>query len=1240
VPYWSVGRHLAPETRAQRVSALLAAVAGKRLTPSGLETHSLELAGELFDLAQACVDPEERARRRRLSRLLGDPKGQLLSVLLTDRVARDKTFEHSAEQVSYLVARLGVPKFMTPAERMQLMLGSAVGSLAPHLTGKLIARHIREEVEGLVFPIEPALLRSYLEKRRAEGISVNVNQLGEEVLGEALAVQRLGEYIALLERPEVETISVKLSSIYSQIDLFAWQSTQAFLAERLRPIYRAAKRFAKPKLVYLDMEAYKDLRLTLDLFRSLLDEPEFYDLTAGIVLQAYIPDSFGLQRELITWAIERRRRGGAPIRLRIVKGANLAAERVHSSRMGWALPIYGSKHEVDANYKRMLLAATEPEAALAVRLGIASHNLFDLALGLILRSSAGVEDEVGFEVLEGMANSVQKALSLIGAPVLTYAPAVGPAEMDSAVAYLIRRLDENTAPENFLRHAFSMRRGDAAFEAQAERFRRALAAVSEVGDKSARSPDRFALIEDLPRSAPFANEPDTDFSVAAHRETVTHALAELGRTPCFEIGSRIGGVRSSAPAVAHGFDPSRPRMVPYRCQLARSAELERAVSIAKRAMSNPRAHERREVVRRVAALLRRRRAELIAAMVLDAGKRVVEADAEVSEAIDFAEYYWRQAEALEADAAVRARPKGVVLVTSPWNFPLAIPLSGVLAGYLANNSVIFKPALETAFVGERLASLLWEAGMPEDVLAFILCRDEDGSLLLRHPDVAAVVLTGATSTASFFLEQRPGLDLHAETGGKNAFIISALADRELAIRDLIASAFGHAGQKCSAASLAILVGPVHDDIYFREQLRDAADSLAVGSAWDPASVVTPLIRPPGPALWRALTELEAGESWLLAPRCHPDNPCLWSPGIKLGVEPGSFSHQTELFGPLLSVLRADDLEHAIDIANATPYGLTAGLHSLDEREQARFIERMHAGNLYVNRTTVGAIVGRQPFGGHKASSVGPGAKAGGPNYVLELSELTDVAREPDDAAFGAAASLPAAVRAVLEWAGGRLVSRDAARVRARVHDYQGWRERHFKSAHSTTPVLGQDNVLIYRTVGPLLLVAAEGSTPVDVISALSAALLSGCEVELSLSASGVGALAAREFVVLGEAARVPTHIEDPNEISVRLDREVARYQRVRWLSAGVVQPPDALSRAAAASGCHVSTRPVLAHGRYELLAYHREQTISIDYHRYGHLGFRSEGLGEVAGSGVLQSSGLKINSSATFSPSGPADRGP
>jgi len=1236
---------------------LLVRISGRALCRSETAATSLELAEHLFALANASLDRVERARRRRLSRLLADPRGQLLSVLLTDRVARDKTLAHALPQLEYLITQLGVPRFLSSFERLQLRLGAQVGGWVPRLTGKLIAEHIRSEVKGLVLPLEAQALASFLTQRRNEGVRVNVNQLGEEVLGEDRAAQRLQEYIQLLSRPDVDTISVKLSSIFSQVDLFAWEESRERIAERLRQIYRAAlSSVATPpdlapdsssrpaatrsKLVYLDMEAYRDLRFTVALFQRLLDEAEFQQLSAGVVLQAYIPDSAELQRELTAWAVERRRRGGAPLRLRIVKGANLAAERVQSSRMGWALPIYASKAEVDANYKRMLYTGTEPGNADALHLGIASHNIFDLALGLVLRASRSVGHSVGFEVLEGMAGSVQRALTALGAPVLVYAPVVSPHELDTAVAYLLRRLDENTSRENFLCHSFSMQPGDAAYTDQARRFREAHDAAESVSSAPRRSRDRFGEIVDLAASEPFRNEPDSDFSEPAHRAAVLSALDQTRTRPSFEICSVIDGRARETGEIEYGFDPSRPRVVPYRCQLARAAEVESALACAERALGSvggtPLA-ERVEWARSVARVLRRRRAALIATMLLDSGKRVSEADAEVSEAIDFAEYYARQAEELGRDACVVARPKGVVVVTSPWNFPLAIPLSGVLAALLAGAPVIFKPALETGLVGEQLCAAVWDAGVPRQALQLVLCRDEVGTLLLRHPVVRGVVLTGATSTARFFLEQRPALHLCAETGGKNALILSALADRELAIRDLVVSAFGFSGQKCSAASLAILDAEVYDDRHFLAQLRDAAASLVVGSAWEPPSSVTPLIRPPEGALQRALTQLEPGEAWLLEPSPHPDNPRLWSPGIKLGVSAGNFTHQTELFGPVLGVLRARDFDHALALANATPYGLVGGLHSLDEREQARFLAQMACGNLYVNRTITGAIVGRQPFGGHKASSVGPGAKAGGPNYVLQLSDLLDA--EPT--ASQVPQALPPALQALGEWARRQLSPVHFDRWRTCASDYARWLREYFRVDQPAPEVLGQDNLLRYLPVSSLLLAATPESDWLALACASAAALLAGNGWGLSLIREGsLSALAVssqrfeRDFQALAAACGCTGRVESSAQLAARLQG----VERLRWLGPPSSEVPEALLRAAAQLGCHVSMRPVLAHGRYELLFNHREQAISSDYHRYGHLGWRSEGL--LALEPLAQSASVKMNSNATFSPNGPAARGP
>ena len=343
-------------------------------------------------------------------------------------------------------------------------------------------------------------------------------------------------------------------------------------------------------------------------------------------------------------------------------------------------------------------------------------------------------------------------------------------------------------------------------------------------------------------------------------------------------------------------------------------------------------------------------------------------------------------------------PLGVVVVAPPWNFPLSIPAGGVLAALAAGNGVILKPAPEAVLVGWHLAQALWDAGIPSEALAFLPCPDGDvGRGLITDPRVDAVILTGSVETARRFLAWRPALTLFAETSGKNAMIVTALADRDQAIRDLVRSAFGHDGQKCSAASLAICEAEVYEDEVFRRQLRDAAASLPVGDAWDPASRITPLTQPPGEALRRALTTLDEGEAWLLEPRRLGTGERLWSPGIKLGVRRASFFHRTECFGPVLGLMRAENLDEAIDLADDTPFGLTSGIQSLDDREVDRWVERIHAGNLYVNRPTTGAIVGRQPFGGWKASSVGPGAKAGGPNYVLQLARWRQVALPARDA---------------------------------------------------------------------------------------------------------------------------------------------------------------------------------------------------------------------------------------------------
>ncbi|NJL33017.1 MAG: aldehyde dehydrogenase family protein [Chloroflexaceae bacterium] len=341
--------------------------------------------------------------------------------------------------------------------------------------------------------------------------------------------------------------------------------------------------------------------------------------------------------------------------------------------------------------------------------------------------------------------------------------------------------------------------------------------------------------------------------------------------------------------------------------------------------------------------LERNRGDLIGAMIRDGGKAITEADSEVSEAVDFANYYARSLDLGEAVADCRSEPLGVVVITPPWNFPCAIPCGGMLAALMAGNTVILKPAPEATLVGWQMINTLWQAGIPRTVLQFLPTPDNEiGQALVTDPRVGGVILTGSRATALMFEGWQPEMRLFAETSGKNSLIVTGMADHDQAIKDLVRSAFGHNGQKCSAASLGILEAEVYDNPDFRRQLADAAASLHVGSAWELASKVTPLTQEPGENLRRALTRLDEGEEWLLAPQMVDGNPRLWSPGIKLGVRPGSFFHQTECFGPVLGLLRAESLPVAVELANAHPLWSDRG-HSQPGRPRGALLARTYPG---------------------------------------------------------------------------------------------------------------------------------------------------------------------------------------------------------------------------------------------------------------------------------------------------------
>ena len=881
---------------------------------------------------------------------MADPAGKAFTFAMVDEVFRSHDACISAKRWRGLIAAFGIPQYPPLLDRLLMKAGELGSLILPGVVMKAVAGRMRMDSARVILPGEEKPLHRYLVTRATEGFRVNLNHLGEAVLGEEEAQHRLEAVLAHLKDPAVNYISVKISAIFSQINLIAWDDTLAEIKTRLRMLYSAAAKGGK--FVNLDMEEFRDLALTVAAFRGVLDEPEFRSYSAGIALQAYLPDSFEAMRKLTEWARQRVTAGGAPIKIRLVKGANLAMEKVEAEMHGWHAAPYGSKAETDANFRRLLEYGCQPVNAAAVRLGVASHNLFDVALALTLREENKVEHSVEIEMLEGMANHQARAVRDAAGGLLLYAPAVRKDDFLSAMAYLVRRLDENTSAENFLRDMFAMRPGSKEWQRQRARF---VQGWNERITVSAESHRKTPAVHPALMTE-FENEPDTDWTQTTARAALLAAI------PAWQ-------------------PQTLPALQDLETMLQTAANAQHAweaMSVAGRAV----------VLNRAADVMSEQRFQTLACLSADGKKAIADADGEVSEAIDFARYYARTA---EVPHGVKAQAVGIVAVVSPWNFPYAIPAGGVLAALMAGNSVIFKPARATSQIAWLFVRQLWAAGVPREVLHFYPCDSSLGRAFLTDARIASVILTGGYETARMFQSWRPSLPLYAETSGKNSLIITAQADRELAIKDLVRSAFGHSGQKCSAASLAILEAEVYDDPAFLRQLRDAAASLHAGPASDLRSIVTPLVLPPGKDLHRALTTLDEGEEWLLAPRQIGSDSCAWTPGIKLGVRPGSWFHQTECFGPVLGLMRASSLAEATTWQNATDFGLTAGLHSLDPAEVTWWRDCAQAGNLYINRPITGAIVQRQPFGGWKKSCIGPGAKAGGPNYVRSFSRLSDEA---------------------------------------------------------------------------------------------------------------------------------------------------------------------------------------------------------------------------------------------------------
>lgn len=1159
------------------------------------------------ELAQAAINRvrswlgqrDPRVRRdpdaARLAALLADPAGLQFAIRFIDRVVRPENPQVSAREFERLSRT--VPDFLDWYLKFGISLGGGLGVVAPRMVIPLAKRALRRQLSHMIVDATPERLGRRLQKLASDGTRLNIRLLGEAVLGEQEAQRQLDSTLQLLARPDVDSISITLSTFAPQLQLWGFDEAVERLVQRLTPLYSLAASAPEQKRITLEMEQYAQLDLTVAVFQRILSNPELRGLEAGITLQGYHPDALGTLGRITEWARARTAAGGAGIAIRLVKGTSLAGERVEAALRGWPLATTQSRTGTDANFKRVLRFAMLPENAGIVRVGVASHNLFDLAYAIELAQRTGVTDRVDIEMLRGMESEYLDAIRREIPRLTLYTPVVHPRDFDAAIAYLVRRLEENGSSENFARRSADLGTSLAAFELERDRF---LASVELMVDEDAaggplpnRRQDRSGALSvavaDASSRDAFFNEPDTDPALSANREWAARVLE---RATTSELGQGT---------LSRNLIDDMPTM---------ERRIRKIIDAAP-AWRDRGADERRRTLWDAAVTLGAYRGRLVEVMASETGRTIGRADAEVSEAIDFCRHYGDGTVALEQLEHAKPKPVDLTVVVSSWRAPAASPASGIAAALATGSTVIVKPARSARRTAAVLVEALWEAGVPRDVL--VLCDIEDREIarrLIAHEAVGRVLLTGAVETAEQFATWRPGIPLLAETGGKNAIVVTPAADFDLAVDDLVHSAFADAGQQSSSASVAILVGSVARSERFRRQLVDAVQSLRVAYPTDPSAHVGPLVEPVHGSLERALTTLEAGESWLVEPRRLDDSGRLWSPGVRIGVQPGSYTHLTEFTGPHLSLIEVPTLADAIEVQNTTDSALAAGIHSLDGEQVAEWLDRVEAGSLYVNRRITGAIVRRQPSGGWKLSQIGPGAKAGGPNRLAALVDWEPVFERPRDTVR--LVGLARQVASVIESATPQLDFLEFDRVRAGANsDQRAW-EQEFGRARDVAKLGVERNVLRYRAADDVLVRLPESGTTGQLMRVLAAAARAGADIRISSARDLPPHLEAligldepplwvdqtvvesdEEFHarVISGAALAPLTSTDAAE----QERAGSPVRRIR-LAGDDPGLADALAgnvRVALYDG------PVSTEGRLELLPFLREQTVSMTAHRFG-----------------------------------------
>jgi RHH-type proline utilization regulon transcriptional repressor/proline dehydrogenase/delta 1-pyrroline-5-carboxylate dehydrogenase len=1186
--------------------------------------QTIETARRWWDAARAVPVQGSAAR---LTEVLRDPRGLDFARDFADRVVRPEDDRAAASALDSLSRR--TPALLPWHLRAAISFGGGFGPLAPKPIMPVARRALRHMVGHLLVDAPPEKLTQALAALRGDGVRLDLTAWGPVVSGPTRAERRVAAVRALVERPDVERVTTTVRELVGPTSPWAFDETSDLAESRLGPLVELAA--STGTHLTLGVDRHADVDLTIDVFTRLLDRPGLESVTAGIVVQSYVPEALDSLRLITDWARDRVDRGGAPISVRLVKGGSRRDEIVDARLHDWPVVTFEAKHETDASHLRLVEFALRPENAAVARVGLAGHDVFDLAHAVTVARHHGTDHLLDVEMWLGSSPGLAEVVRAELGSIVLLAPVIGPRDFDSAVRHLVGRLDALADPEGFLSSTLDVDH-EAAFAREARRHDRAVATVAELPSVPRRRRDRSGPLDEGPdHVVDFVAEADTDPSLDGNRRWARGVLGRARRS--------VAGVETADAAPVLGVASSGGGALDDGALEAMATR----ASAAGAAWGGQDPETRAELLDLAGRELALRRSRLVEVSVSESGSTLSEADHEVGAAVDSAHRLAVLTRDLATVDTAEHRPPRLTVVVPDLVTPVASTVEGVLAAFGAGSAVVvlLPPSRRRAVA--VVAEALWAVGVPDSLLALVVADDpEHERALLTHPVVDRVVAHAPLETAVGLRDVRPDLDLAVRTRGVTSIVVTPSADLELAAADVVASVVDHAGRGHGALDLVLAVGSVGHGETFRRLLREAFEAVVVGPADAVATVMGPLASAPTGLELDVLTVLGPGESWLLEPRPLDETGALCSPGVRDGVDPrGAFASSPHGV-PVVGLVTVESLAEAVAVQNAESGGDVAGLHSLDVDEIDEWLHTVRAGDLVVGGPTTGARVRRRPTGGWGRRTIGRGLKPGGPNALIGQGAWRHLPHEPrpslrlHDVSEGVTRLVDAA-RPTLSFE-----QFDSLRT-AVESDQRAW-ESEFGLARDVTGLVVERNVLRYRP-HPVTVRLSSGADPAALVRVVAAGARAGSTLTISSAVplpaglvhlwrassspvrvrdavvesdeafvaraaagalQGTAAEAAGPDVLdlLAEAAGGERASTDEGRVDdsrpAPSPEAVAAYRGLRVRTIG--GDPAALARALQGSpDVTIFADEVTEEGRIELLPFVREQSVSLTAHRYGRL---------------------------------------